>query len=131
MSVVKKEETVTAPKAVKVVKEGVAKKATKAPKAKGTATKSTKAPAKPAGGPKGPKMDKAEVKPVGRPKGSVKREVKGIEVFKSFPFDRPNSVAPIGGLRRVVIEAGPDGCKQLEKLAKLIERNDKKLRDIL
>lgn len=67
----------------------------------------------------------------GRPAGSVKREIHGIEVFKTFNFDRPDAKVLVGGLRRVVIEAGPDGAKQLAKLATMVEKNDKKLRDLL
>jgi hypothetical protein len=122
-----------------VQKEGVPKRATKAAKAPKTGPKDVVKTAKPTKTAKGAKAPAKTTKVAtastgrspGRPKGSVKRDVKGLEVFKTFNFDRPDSKEPIGGLRRVVIEAGPDASKQLEKLVKMVERNDKKLRDIL
>lgn len=118
------------------VKEGVPKKAVKAPK-KGPkdapkpskTSKGTKAPAKPVKAFKA-STGATERRP-GRPKGSVKRDVKGLAVYKTFNYDRPDSKEPVGGFRRVVIEAGAEASKSLEKLAKMVERNDKKLRDFL
>lgn len=107
----------------------VPKKPTKVAKASKTA-----APSKPVkAAPKGPKTVAHETRSPGRPKGTPNRIVQGIEVHKTFSFDRAGTPEneTHGGYRRIVIEAGTEAAKALEKLTKMIEKKDKKLRDLL
>jgi len=75
---------------------------------------------------------KAKASSPGRPAGTPNFQTKWLAVRDSKPFARKNAVEPQPGTRRIVIECSePDAAVQLEKLEKMINKKDSKLRKLI